>query len=209
MIRVLLADDHAMVREGLRRILADHRDLVVAAEATDGDEVLRKLGESGADVVVLDIAMPGPGVFDVLAQLRASFPETRTLVLSMHPEQQYATRVIRAGAAGYLTKGRSSEELVNAIRKVYGGGTYVSAALGEMLGGSLRAKVRTLPHHALTNLEVEVLRRLVAGETTKEIWRQLAISPKTVSTYHTRILRKLGLTSTPDLVRYVQEHELF
>jgi two-component system invasion response regulator UvrY len=208
MIRVVLADDHAVVREGLRRILEEHADLKVVAEAGTGDEAVRALAETPADVLVLDVSMPGPGFLDLLERLQAAHPKVRSVVLSMHPESQYAVRALRAGAAGYLTKEQSPEFLVEAIRKAHGGGVYASPSLGEALASGVRRREQREPHEALSDREMEVLVRLGAGQSVKAIAADLALSRKTVSTYHTRIRRKLDLDSDAELVRYTLEHRL-
>jgi two-component system invasion response regulator UvrY len=207
-IGVLLADDHAVVREGLRRILEEHSDLHVVAEVGTGDEVMRALRESPADVVVLDISMPGPGVFSLLARLKAEYPKIRCVVLTMHPEGQYAVRVLQAGAAGFLSKEQSPDFLVIAIRKAYSGGVYVTPSLAEHLAGAVASPHAGEPHEALSDRELEVLVRIAGGQSIKAISADLGISPKTVSTYHSRIRRKLDLTSDAELIRYALEHHL-
>ena len=208
MIRVVVADDHAVVREGLRRILEEHSDLQVVGEATTGDEVIRALQVAKPDVVVLDISMPGPGVFELLAAIGAGHPKVRCVVLSMHPESQYAVRVLRSGAHGYLSKAQSPELLVEAIRKVYRGGVYVSPSLGEALASGVAKREEREPHEALSDRELEVLVRVGSGQSVKAIAAELQLSRKTVSTYHSRIRHKLQLQSDADLVRYVLEHHL-
>lgn len=209
MIRLLIADDHPVVREGLRRIVADHPELEVVGEAVNGDEVLASFPLLPADVVLLDVAMPGPGFLQVLEQLRAQHPSVAVLVLSVHPEDQYAIRALRAGASGYLTKDHSPEQLVEAIRKVYRGGKYVSPALAERLAADLAATGgKQLRHETLSHREYEVLCLLGSGRTVKEISSELRLSPKTVSTYRTRVLEKMQATSNADLVRYAAQHGL-
>lgn len=208
MIRVLLADDHAVVRAGLRRVLEEHADLLVVAEAGTGDEVVRALGESPSDVVVLDISMPGPGVFSLLARLKAEHPRVRCVVLTMHLESQYAVRVLQAGAAGFLSKEQSPEFLVEAIRKAHAGGVYVSPSLAEQLASRVGNPPAREPHETLSNRELEVLVRIGRGQSIKAIAADLAISPKTVSTFHSRIRKKLALQSDAELTRYVLEHRL-
>jgi two-component system, NarL family, invasion response regulator UvrY len=191
-IRVILADDHGMVREGIRHLLEERNGITVVAEAGTVSELLEVLRQTPADVLLLDIAMPGPGIVEALRQVKAIQPRMRSLVLTAHPEAEYAVRVLRAGATGYLTKDRSLEQLVDAIRQVYRGGMYVSPSLGE----------------ALADREFQVLKALAEGETLKSIAGRMAVSPKTVTTYRTRILQKLGLHSNADLVRYALEHGL-
>jgi two-component system invasion response regulator UvrY len=209
MIRLLIADDHPVVREGLRRIVADHPELEVIGEAVNGDEVLTLLRRLPVDVVLLDIAMPGPGFLQVLEHLRAEHPSVAVLVLSVHPEDQYAVRALRSGAAGYLTKDHSPEQLVDAIRKVHRGGKYVSPTLAERLAADLAtAGTRHLRHEALSHREYEVLCLLGSGRTVKEISTELRLSPKTISTYRARVLEKMQATTNADLVRYAAQHGL-
>jgi two-component system, NarL family, invasion response regulator UvrY len=209
MIRLLIADDHPVVREGLRRIVADHPELEVVGEAVNGDEVLTLLRRLPADVVLLDIAMPGPGFLQVLEHLRAEHPSVAVLVLGVPPEDQYAVRALRSGAAGYLTKDHSPEQLVDAIRKVHRGGKYVSPTLAERLAADLAtAGTRHLRHEALSHREYEVLCLLGSGRTVKEISTELRLSPKTISTYRARVLEKMQATTNADLVRYAAQHGL-
>ena len=208
MIRVLVADDHPVVREGLRRILDESPGLRVVAEARDGEEVLEQVGRVPADVLLLDVAMPGPGFLEVLDAVRTREPSLRVLVLSVHPEDQYAMRALRAGAAGYLTKDHSPEALVEAIRKVSLGGTYVSATLAERLARGLRTDSAATAHEGLSDREYEVLCFLGSGQTVKDIAATLGLSVKTVSTYRSRLLQKMGFEANSDLVRYVATHGL-
>jgi DNA-binding NarL/FixJ family response regulator len=207
-IRILLADDHGVVREGIRRLLEERNGFVVVDEAGTVPELLTKLGEVEADVVILDVAMPGPGIVETLRQVKALRAQIRCLVLTAYPEADYAVRVLRAGAAGYLTKDRSLEQLVEAIRRVYRGGVYVSPSLGEALATRLGGAGLEPAHGTLSDREFEVLRALAQGESLKAIAARLSVSPKTVTTYRSRILEKLGLGSNAELVRYALEHEL-
>ena len=208
MIRVLVADDHAVVREGLRRILEENADLRVVAEVATGDEVMRALGESPADVAVLDISMPGPGVFSLLARIGAEHPRVRCVVLTVHPQEQYAVRVLRAGAAGFLSKEQSPELLIEAIRKAHSGGVYVSPSLAEQLAANVASPHAGEPHQVLSDRELEVLVRIGGGQSIKAIAADLSLSRKTVSTYHSRIRRKLGLHTDADLIRYALDQHL-
>jgi len=207
-IRILLADDHAVVREGLRRLLEEHADLRVVAEATTGDEVLGAVAASPVDVLVLDISMPGPGVFVLLKRLGEDRPSVRTVVLSVHPEDQYAVRVLRAGAAGYLSKERSSGLLVEAIRKAHRGEVFVSPALADSLAAQVVGRGLRPTHQLLSDRELDVLVRLAKGQSVKAIAADLALNRKTVSTYHSRIRRKLHLQSDAELIRYALEQGL-
>ena len=208
MIRLLLADDHAVVREGLRRLLEETNGFSVVGEAGTVPEILEQLRKTLVDVLVLDIAMPGPGIVEALREVHAIQPRARALVLTAYPETEYAVRVLRAGAAGYLTKDRSLDQLVEAIRRVYRGGIYVSPSLGEVLATRLGGAALEPAHAALSDREFQVLKGLAQGEALKSIAARLSVSPKTVTTYRTRILQKLGLGSNADLVRYALEHEL-
>ena len=202
MTRIVLADDHKIVRDGLKRILAA-TDLEVTAEAADGDELLKLVKATDYDVAVIDMSMPGLSGLALIKRLKTEKPKLRILVLSMHGESQYAGRVLKAGASGYLNKDSASEQLVGAIRKVAAGGVHI----GEAAAASLVAAEKS-PHEALSDREFEVLRLLVDGLGPTEIGERLHLSVKTVSTHKTRILEKLNLGSTAELVRYAIEHKL-
>ena len=204
MIRVLLADDHKIVRDGLRRILAGSADMEVAGEAADGDQALALVRANAYDVAVLDMSMPGLSGLDLIKRLRLERPALKLLVLSMHGEDQYAARALKAGAAGYLNKDSAAEQLLSVLRKIAAGGVH----LGEAAAASLVAGERNA-HRALSDREFEVLRHLVDGKSPTEIAAQLHLSVKTVSTHKTRILDKLELRSTADLIRYALENKLF
>lgn len=208
MIRVVLADDHAMVREGIRRVLEERNGITVVGQAGSAPDLLAKLRETEADVVILDIAMPGPGIVETLRQVKTVCPRARSLVLTAHPEADYAVRVFRAGAAGYLTKDRSLDQLVDAVRRVARGGIYVSPTLGEALAARLHGVEREPSHGTLSDREFEVLKGLAEGQALKTIAARMALSPKTVTTYRSRILQKLNLRGNADLVRYAMEHGL-
>jgi len=208
MIRLLIADDHPVVREGLRRIVQDAPGLEVVGEVASGHELLERLPRVPADIVLLDVTMPGPRFLELLQRLRAEHPTVAILVLSVHPEDQYAVRALRAGASGYLTKDHSPEELTEAIRRVYRGNKYVSPGLAERLAIDLASGSRDVRHELLSDREYEVLCLLGSGRTVKEIAGSLQLSPKTVSTYRTRVLEKMGAASNADLVRYAAVHGL-
>ena len=203
MTRIVLADDHKIVRDGLKRILAATADLEVAAEAADGDELLRLVKAGEYEVAVVDMSMPGLAGIALIKRLKDEKPKLRILVLSMHGEHQYAARALKAGASGYLNKDSAAEMLVGAIRKIAAGGMHI----GEAAAASLVAAERS-PHQALSDREFEVLRLLVEGLGPTEIGERLHLSVKTVSTHKTRILEKLRLGSTAELVRYALEHKL-
>ena len=204
-IRVFIADDHPIVREGLRRILNDRSDIRVVGEAASGEEIFESLEESGAHVLLLDISMPGPGFLETMRQLRDA--DVKVLVVSMYPEEQFGLRALKAGAAGYLTKDQSSEDLVDAIRRVHSGRRYLTETLADRLADEL-ADGGGEPHEELSEREFQVMQMLGEGMTIGEISDRLSLSPKTVSTYRTRILRKLDLRTTADIVRYAVENEL-
>ena len=208
MIRVLIADDHAIVREGLKQILSDIPDMMVVGEAVDGEEALRKAQTEAWDVLVLDLSMPGRNGFDILKHLNYDRSQQAVLVLSMHAEEMYAVRVLRAGASGYLTKESTPYELVKAIRKVLGGGKYVSASLAEKLALRLDASSEFPLHETLSDREFQVLRMMASGKTITEVARELSLSVKTVSTYRTRILEKLMLKNNAEAIRYAVDHQL-
>jgi DNA-binding NarL/FixJ family response regulator len=206
MIRVLLADDHQIVRDGLRRILGPQSGFEVAGEAASGDEALALVRAHDYDVAVLDMSMPGLSGLDLVKRLKAEKPRLKILVLSMHGEQQYAARALKAGAAGYLSKDSAAEQLVGALRKIAAGGVHVSeaAAAGLILAGSEGGP----PHERLSDREFEVFKQLAGGASPTDIARRLNVSVKTVSTHKTRIQEKLGLGGTAELVRYALEHKL-
>jgi DNA-binding NarL/FixJ family response regulator len=207
-IRILIVDDHPIVRAGLRRIAEDDRGIVVTGEAPSGDDALAALRQIVADVVLLDVSMPGSPFTDTLRRLREQHPTVRILVLSAHPEDQWAVRALRGGASGYLTKDHSPEQLLDAIRRVHRGGRYVSPSLAERLAAQLGHDFVGAPHEQLSDREFDVLRALGSGRTVKEIAGALGLSPKTVSTYRVRLMEKMSFTSNADLVRYSAEHGL-
>ena len=201
-IKILIADDHAIVRRGLKEILEDTPDIVAAGEASNGREVLEKLQAESWDVLVLDITMPGRSGLDILKDIKQIKPHLPVLILSMHAEEQFATRMIKAGAAGYLNKESAPDELVKAIRKVYGGGKYVSAAQAERMVDELTGDSNKQPHELLSDREYEILCLIASGRTPTQIAKQLSLSVKTVSTYRARILEKMRLTTNAELTHY-------
>lgn len=208
MTRVLIADDHPVVRRGLVEIVAGEPDMTVAGQPATGPETLAFVRTYGCDVVVLDLSLPGLSGLDVLKQLKHEQPRLPVLVLSIYPEDQYALRVLRAGAAGYLTKESAPEELVRALRKVSGGGRYVSAALAEQLAAAVADPAPTPPHRTLSDREYEVMCLLASGRTVKEVAAALGLSVKTVSTYRARLLEKMHMKTNADLTRYCMENRL-
>ncbi|MGH9559423.1 MAG: response regulator [Bryobacteraceae bacterium] len=202
MVRILVADDHPLLRDGIKRVLSREPDLHVAGEAETSEQVLERLGEKTWDVVILDLSMPGRGGIEVLREIRKLHPTLPVLVLSMHSEDQYAVRAIKAGASGYLSKDHAGEEVVRAIRKVLTGKKYVSAALAEMLASALDADSRRPAHEALSDREFQVLCRIASGKTVSQIAAEISLSVKTVSTYRARVLEKMNMRSNAELTRY-------
>jgi two-component system invasion response regulator UvrY len=208
MIRLFIADDHPLVRAGFHQLLAEEPDFDVVGEAVDGHDLLARLPETPTDIVVLDVTMPGPGFLPLLGRLREVHPQVRVLVVSVHPEGELALRALQGGAAGYVDKTRSGAELVAALRKVHSGGTYVTPGLAERLAVHLAGGGGPAPRHGLSAREHDVLRFLGSGKSNKEVAAIFHVSPKTVSTYRSRLLRKLRLRNNADLVRYALEHGL-
>jgi DNA-binding NarL/FixJ family response regulator len=208
MIRVLVVDDHAVVRRGVVLILKEAPDIVAAGEAASGREVLQAIQEHDYDVVLLDVAMPDGGGLEILQHIRALKPGLPVLFLSIYPEKQYALRALKASAAGYLTKESAPEELIAAIRQAARGGKYISQTLAQQLAAELGGETSKEPHEILSNREYQVLRLLGAGQSVTEIAAELSLSVKTVSTYRARILQKLGLQNTAEIIRYALERGL-
>lgn len=208
MIKILIADDHKMFRDGLKQILSRNNDIAVLAEAGDGREVLQNISCNKFDVLVLDISMPGMNIFDLLNEIKTIDNKLPILILSMHPEEQYAFRLLKAGISGYLTKESAAEELVAAIKKVNTGGKYISAKLAETIAVAIEDDAVKASHHDLSNREYEVMCLLASGKSLKEIAESLFISQKTVTTYRARILEKLKLKNNVELTRYVIENKL-
>jgi two-component system, NarL family, invasion response regulator UvrY len=202
MINVVVVDDHAVVREGLKRIIAESGGMAVSGEAADGYEAMQVLKKQPCDVVLLDITMPNKSGLDVLKELHAEAPRLPVLVLSMHPEDQYAVRVLRAGAAGYITKESAPAKLVQAIRKVVRGGKYVSSSLAEKLVYDLGTETDKAPHEVLSDREYQVLCMIASGKTVTNIAEELTLSVKTISTYRVRILEKLKMNNNAEITRY-------
>ena len=202
MIKVVVVDDHAVVREGLKRIIAENDGMMVSGEAADGFEAMQVIKKDHCDVVLLDITMPNKSGLDVLKELHAESPRLPVLVLSMHPEDQYALRVLRAGAAGYVTKESAPAKLVQAIRKVVRGGKYVSPSLAERLAYDLGTQTDKAPHEILSDREYQVLCMIGSGKTVTQIAEELALSVKTISTYRVRILEKLKMNNNAEMTRY-------
>ena len=208
MIRILIADDHAMVRQGLCQILSAQTDFQVVGEAANHAEVMQHIRQAPCDVLVLDIAMPGKNGIETLKQVRLELPMLPVLVLSMHPEDQYAVRALKAGAWGYLTKMAAAGQLVDAIRQVVRGRKYITAELAQSLAESINGNTDAPAHSLLSDREFQTLRLIATGKTLTQIGQLLALSPKTVSVYRARLLEKLGMQSNAELTRYALESKL-
>lgn len=208
MIKILLADDHTIVRKGLRQILLDLPDVEVVDEARDGEEAIKLVSENGYSIVILDISLPGRSGLEVLKQLKALKPNLPVLMLSMHPEEQYAVRAIRASAAGYLTKESAPDELTAAIRKVVNGGKYITSTLAERLAFEIDRKTDENLHECLSDREYQVLCMIASGRTVSEIATLLSLSVKTISTHRARILQKMNMNNNAQLTHYAIKQRL-
>ena len=205
---VLVADDHAIIRDGLKKILADTDDLVVAGEASNGHTVMEQVKRRDWDLLVLDLSMPGRHGLELIKLLKVERPKLPILIFSMHQEEQFAVRAFRAGASGYLSKEGDSDLILPAMRKVAAGGTYISPKVAELLATDISPNSQALPHTLLSDREYEVFSRILKGVSLTEIAAELSLSIKTVSTHKSHILIKMGMTSQVDLVRYAIEHHL-
>ena len=208
MIKILVADDHAIVRKGLKQIVADTPDIIVAGEAADGQDVLEQVREKECDLILLDISMPGRGGIDTLKQLKIEKPGLPVLMLSMFPEEQYAIRALKAGASGYLTKESAPEELIQAIRKVSRGGRYISESLSESLAYHITADFEKPIQETLSDREYQVMLMIASGKTVSEIADELSLSVKTISTNRVRALRKMGMKNNAEITHYAMKHGL-
>ncbi len=207
-LKILIADDHPIVRQGLRQILASEPDVVAIGEAESAQKTLELTRKQRWDIVVLDITMPGRSGLDVLKELKHERPKLPVLVLSAHAEDQYAVRVLKAGAAGYMTKEKAPEELIRAIRKVLQGRKYLSESLAEKLAFDLETDSEKPLHETLSDREYQVMLMIASGKTSTQISKKLCLSVKTISTYRTRVLEKLGMKSNPELMRYAIQNRL-
>ena len=208
MIKVFITDDHPIVREGLKQALRETSDIAVSGEASNGEETLEDLKNRKVDVVLLDISLPGRSGLDILSQLHEAYPHLKILILSTYPEQQYAIRALKTGAAGYLTKESAPDELITAIRKVAFGGKYVSAELAERLAFDLAGESNSRPHEKLSNREYQVMCLIASGKTVSEISTELSLSDKTISTYRRRILDKMNMRHNAELTHYAIQQGL-
>ena len=208
MLRILIADDHPIVRTGLKKILDENPEKVLYEEAQNGHEALHRVRNHKYDLILLDIAMPNMNGLDCLKVIKKEHPRIPVLVISMYPEEQYAVRALKAGASGYLTKQSASDELLTAIRKVLSGGKYVSSSLAEKLAWQLETDSDVHPHERLSDREYQVLRLIASGKTTTLIAEELCLSVKTISTYRTRILEKMNLKNNAELTHYAIKNHL-
>ena len=207
-IKVLVADDHEIVRQGLKTIISEHSDLSIAGEAENGNQVLKILKKTKVDVVLLDFDMPEKNGLDTLIELKALYPKLPVMILSIFPEDHYGTRFLKAGASGYLQKSSATDQLIDAIRKVFNGGKYISSALTDKLVTSLNKDKEQFLHESLTDREFQVFRLLATGKKLKEMADELCLSINTISTYRSRILQKMDLKSNADVIRYAIENGL-
>jgi DNA-binding NarL/FixJ family response regulator len=207
-IRIVVADDHTIVREGLKQLLSAAPDLSVVGEAQDGYQVLECIRKLDFEVLLLDMSMPGKSGIELIKQVHSEKPKLRVLVLSMHEEEQYAVRAIRAGAAGYLTKDSAAAQLVSAIRKVAGGGVFITESVAQQLALDAMPDTKGPPHASLSDREFQVLREIASGKAVSEIAAQLNLSVKTVSTHKARIMQKMNLSNPAELIRYAIRHRL-
>jgi DNA-binding NarL/FixJ family response regulator len=207
-IRILIVDDHDVIRSGMKQVLADAFKGAIFGEAENGDQALEAVSRQRWDLVLLDMTMPGKSGLEILDQIADAQPHLRVLIVSGHPEEQYAVRALKAGAAGYITKDTALEELVAAVKKALAGGKYVSASLAENLVIGLNTGTANFPHESLSDREFQIMRRFGEGKSPKEIGFELEIDAKTVSTYRARILKKMKLKTNADIIRYAIEHGL-
>ena len=208
MIKILIADDHPIVRQGFKQVLQDTTDLVVADEAGNGQEVLSLVSKKDYDVILLDISMPGKNGLEVLKELKVLNPKIPVLILSIYPEEQYAIRALKAGASGYLTKASAPEELISAIRKVSRGGKYISSSLAEKIAYELDGDSGKAPHETLSDREYQILLMIASGKTVSDIAGEMCLSVKTVSTYRSRIIEKMKLKNNAELTTYAIRNKL-
>ncbi|MDT8317035.1 MAG: response regulator transcription factor [bacterium] len=208
MINILIADDHPIIRQGLRKVLGTSKDMLVLDEAANGNEVLAKLRGDSFDVIILDISMPGESGLELIKTIRKEFPRLAVLVLSAYPEEQYALRALKTGASGYLTKEAAMAELIKAIHKISSGGKYISASMAESLAFAIESDTEKLPHEKLSNREYEVMLMIASAKSVKEIADELSLSKKTIGTYRSRILEKMDMKNGSEVTYYAMKNGL-
>lgn len=208
MLKIIIADDHGIFREGLKQVIAGTANMSVTDEAADGTELLAKLRTNDYDLVILDISLPGRSGLEILAETKSMRPKLPVLILSMHPEEQYAMRALKSGASGYLTKGSSAQELVEALQKIALGKKYVSASMAELLASRIGSDSDGPLHERLSDREFQVMRMIAAGATPRKIAEELLVGIKTVNTYRVRVLQKMEMKCNADLTRYAVQHKL-
>ena len=208
MIRIIIADDHPIVRAGLKQLIAEDAGITVAGEASNGIELLEKVRHEIYDVIVLDLTMPGMDGIDVLKQLKIEKPRIPVIILTVHPESQYALRILKAGASGYLTKESAPNELIKAVRKVHGGGKYINPSLAEKIAFALDDDAGKPPHETLSDREYQVFCLIGSGKTVSQIAEALSLSVKTISTYRTRVLEKMQMHNNAELIHYAIQNDL-
>jgi two-component system, NarL family, invasion response regulator UvrY len=208
MIKVLIADDHAVVRKGIRQIISEEEGISVLGEASNSDEIIEQLYDQDWDIIVLDITMPGKNGLDAMIEIKQKRPEIKILILTMHPEEEIAMRALKTGASGYLNKDSVPGELIKAIRKIYSGGRYISTMLAESIVFSHEKDEHLLPHESLSEREFQVMCLIASGNTLSQIAKELSLSIKTVSTYRTRILEKMNMKSNVELTHYAIKNKL-
>lgn len=207
-VKILIADDHPLIREGLKTILSEENDFSVAAEASNAGEILEILKKQPIDIILLDISLPGRSGIDLIKELKQLYPDLPVLIVSMHPEENFALRSLKLGASGYITKDSSSADFISAVKKVAAGGLFISPRLSEILGRHAAGKKEQLPHEKLSDREFQVLRLIASGKTLSQVADELFLSAATVSTYRSRILEKMNLNSNAELILYVVTHNL-
>ena len=208
MINILIADDHPFIRQGLKKVLETAKDMLVLDEAANGSEVLDKLRRHKVDVIILDISMPGESGLELIKTLKKEFPRLAVLVLSAHPEEQYALRALKSGASGYLTKEAATAELIGAIHKISNGGKYISASMAESLAFAIESDSEKLPHEKLSNREYEVMLMIASAKSVREIAEELSLSEKTIGTYRSRILEKMDMKNSSEITYYAMKNSL-
>ena len=207
-MNILIADDHELIREGLKKVLLKQTDLKVVGEASNTVEMFNLLGQEDVDIVILDISMPGRTGLDSLTELKSRFPKVRALILSMHPEERFAVRALKAGASGYMTKESAAQELVQAIRKIAGGGKYISSSLAEYLAMEIGSDNDRQLHELLSNREYEIMIMISVGKSVGKIAEELSLSINTITSYRSRILEKMNMKSNAEIIRYAVKHQL-